>query len=211
LRSVEGETLELGSGIGTNFQYMPKDIGYFGLERQNDTHQALLTRAGKEGFAEATITLEYDGGYLAHLQQMPEERFDSVVATRSLSGYQQTELQQILFEIKRVLKPGGRFYFVEYTKQTTSFFSSLLQQVYQPWFLFTRFFPSESLTSRVAENIFISGFQQIYMESWPSWVNEAEPRAGTSTSSLFFPEISLGNVVFYSILCRVLPFGRICS
>ena len=105
LRGVSGTVVELGPGTGVNFPYYPSGIRWIGIEPNRHLH-APLRRAGA-GF-------DIDIRELAS-EQLPlaDASADAVVATLVLCSVD--DPARVLREIRRVMKPGARFYFVEHT------------------------------------------------------------------------------------------------
>ncbi len=107
LADVSGDVLEIGFGTGLNLAHYPGRV------------QRLTTvdpNAGMNPLARRRI----EAGAIAVDQQllssealpMAAESFDSVVSTWTLCSIAQVE--QALGEVWRVLRPGGRFFFIEH-------------------------------------------------------------------------------------------------
>ncbi|WP_066426059.1 class I SAM-dependent methyltransferase [Anabaena sp. 4-3] len=107
LAQVKGEVLEIGFGTGVNLSYYPKEL------------QKLITVDINPGVAKlaekriqaSSITVDYrvlNGESLP----MKDNTFDSVVSTFTLCSIAQ--VAAALKEIYRVLKPGGKFFFIEH-------------------------------------------------------------------------------------------------
>ena len=107
LSEVQGEVLEIGFGTGLNLSYYPEQIRKLVAIDANPGMNALAQKRVEN----ARITVDHrvlNGESLP----MAEGSFDSVVSTWVLCSIAQVE--QALQEIYRVLKPGGRFFFVEH-------------------------------------------------------------------------------------------------
>jgi ubiquinone/menaquinone biosynthesis C-methylase UbiE len=107
LSDVRGEVLEIGFGTGINLSYYPEHI------------QKLLTidaNAGMNALAQKRIqasSITVDNRVLnGENLPMADNTFDSVVSTWTLCSI--ANVEQALREIHRVLKPGGRFFFIEH-------------------------------------------------------------------------------------------------
>eukprot|EP00808_Paulinella_micropora_P029469 g65763.t1 len=175
LHSLQGEVLELGAGTGSNFRYLPKDVSYTGVERNEFCRPALVASAQAEGFPEATLKIAIQD-MLEYLTQQDSDSLDAVLVTRALSSLDHHQRQQTLSHIMRVLKPGGRFYFVERTRQTNPV-SRMLQTIYEPVFRVLSL-GGERLSAPIAESIYTMGFSEVYMEAWPRSVDSHDARAG---------------------------------
>ncbi len=107
LADVQGEVLEIGFGTGLNLSYYPENIQKIIAIDANPGVNALAQKQ----IQASSITVDYrvlNGENLP----MADNTFDSVVSTWTLCSI--ANVEQALQEIYRVLKPGGRFFFVEH-------------------------------------------------------------------------------------------------
>lgn len=107
LTGVEGEVLEIGFGTGLNLSYYPPSL------------QKLVTvdpNVGSNQIAQKRIQasdIEIDNRILnGENLPMADNTFDAVVSTWTLCSI--AKVEQALSEIYRVLKPGGKFFFIEH-------------------------------------------------------------------------------------------------
>lgn len=107
LANVTGEVLEIGFGTGLNLLYYPSGIRKITTVDVNPGMNALANKR----ISDSEITVEQ---LLLSSENLPmaDNTFDSVVSTWTLCSI--ANVQQALKEIYRVLKPGGRFFFVEH-------------------------------------------------------------------------------------------------
>lgn len=103
---LHGDVVEIGPGTGDNFSYFPKDIRWIGIEPNVYMHPPL-----REAMAEAGIEGEIRTGTAEHIS-LPDASVDAVVSTLVLCSV--TSLDETLREVLRVLRPGGRFAFMEH-------------------------------------------------------------------------------------------------
>jgi SAM-dependent methyltransferase len=103
---LRGTLLELGPGGGHNFRYFDPSIHWIGLEPNPFCHPWLKKRAEARGIA-AEIRLGSGEAIPA-----PDASVDNVVATLVLCTV--PDPRRTLGEILRVLKPGGKFAFIEH-------------------------------------------------------------------------------------------------
>jgi ubiquinone/menaquinone biosynthesis C-methylase UbiE len=107
LAQVSGEILEIGFGTGLNLQHYPKSVHAITTVDINPGMSAIARRR----IQASGITVKHhvlDGKSLP----MPDDSFDSVVSTWTLCSI--ADVEQALREIYRVLKPNGRFFFIEH-------------------------------------------------------------------------------------------------
>jgi ubiquinone/menaquinone biosynthesis C-methylase UbiE len=107
LRNVRGEILEIGIGTGVNLSYYPDSIKSLTAIEPSD---AMLPRAKQRADA-AGRRIEWHRGVG---EQLPfdEGRFDTVVSSDVLCTV--NDVDAVLREAYRVLKPGGRLHFLEH-------------------------------------------------------------------------------------------------
>ncbi|ARV57554.1 SAM-dependent methyltransferase [Nostocales cyanobacterium HT-58-2] len=107
LAQVTGETLEIGFGTGLNLPYYPQHIQKLTTVDANPGMNALALKR----IQASDITIK---NYVLNGENLPfaDHSFDSVVSTWTLCSI--ANVKQALTEIYRVLKPGGRFFFIEH-------------------------------------------------------------------------------------------------
>ncbi len=107
LEGLEGEVLEIGVGTGLNLAHYPEAVrSVTGL----DPSEAMLRRARKKAEVSARrVRLVRDD---AEALPFEDHRFDAVVSTWTLCTIH--DAGQALLEVRRVLKPEGRFVFLEH-------------------------------------------------------------------------------------------------
>ncbi len=107
LSDVSGEILEIGFGTGLNLPHYPATVNKVTAIDANPGMQ----RVAKSRIEKSQITVNYK---LANGENIPLEdcSFDSVVCTWTLCSVAQVELA--IAEIYRLLKPAGKFFFIEH-------------------------------------------------------------------------------------------------
>ncbi|MDZ8087574.1 MAG: class I SAM-dependent methyltransferase [Nostoc sp. DedQUE12b] len=103
--NLQGKVLEIGPGTGSNLPYYPKDIHWIGIEPNPDTHSSLHKQAAKLG-----LKIDIRIGSAEWLDA-EDNSIDTVVSTFLLCSV--PNIDYTLQAILRVLKPGGRFLFIE--------------------------------------------------------------------------------------------------
>ncbi len=107
LDGVRGEVLEIGFGSGLNLPYYKRDVTrVVGLDPSE-----VGWKLARKRIERSTVRIEH---LLLSSESIPanDATFDSVVSTFTLCTI--PDVAQALREVKRVLKPGGRFFFVEH-------------------------------------------------------------------------------------------------
>jgi ubiquinone/menaquinone biosynthesis C-methylase UbiE len=107
LAEVQGEVLEIGFGTGLNLAYYPPTIHKITVVDKNPGMHELAERRIQES---GKLVKQY----VLSTERLPmaANSFDSVVSTWTLCSI--ANVTQALQEIDRVLKPGGKFFFLEH-------------------------------------------------------------------------------------------------
>ena len=107
LAGVSGKVLEIGFGTGLNLPYYPNTIEQLTVVDPNPGMRSIAQpRLNSVAFPVEFCVLSGEA------LPMPDNSFDCVVSTWTLCSIPKVE--QALQEVHRVLKPGGRFFFVEH-------------------------------------------------------------------------------------------------
>lgn len=104
--TIHGNVLEIGPGTGPNLSYYPKDIHWIGIEPNSYMHPYLNKEAEKLG-----LNIDIRTGTAERIDA-EDNSIDTVVSTLVLCSV--PSLSATLQEILRVLKPSGRFLFIEH-------------------------------------------------------------------------------------------------
>ncbi|MBV9385880.1 MAG: class I SAM-dependent methyltransferase [Chroococcidiopsidaceae cyanobacterium CP_BM_ER_R8_30] len=104
--NLHGNVLEIGPGSGPNLSYYPHDIHWIGIEPNPFIHPYLQKEAERLG-----LSIDLRTGTAERLEA-EDNSIDTIVSTLVLCSV--PDLPRTLQEILRVLKPGGRFLFLEH-------------------------------------------------------------------------------------------------
>lgn len=124
LGSLEGRVVEIGPGSGVNLSYYPAGISWTGIEPNLHMHPYLRVEAQRlnMGIDLRTGTAERTG--------LPDATADSIVSTLVLCSV--TDVAAALAEARRVLRPGGRFVFVEHVAAPPGTWTRRAQRLLRP-------------------------------------------------------------------------------
>jgi ubiquinone/menaquinone biosynthesis C-methylase UbiE len=104
---LRGDVLEVGFGTGLNAPYYPAGVTKIVAIEPSQ----VCMRIAEPRIAETPITIEY-GGLTGERLELPSQAFDAVLSTWTLCTI--PNVDAALAELRRVLKPGGAFHFVEH-------------------------------------------------------------------------------------------------
>jgi SAM-dependent methyltransferase len=124
--NLPGELVELGPGVGANFRYLPAGTRLIAVEPNPAMHARLRARAARH-----QIDLELHDVVGEHLD-LPDASADMVVSSLVLCTVRDPAV--VLAEVQRVLRPGGRYAFVEHvTAKDRPVLRRIQRLVRRPW------------------------------------------------------------------------------
>ncbi len=106
LSQLSGKVLEIGPGTGINLKYFSQEVDWIGIEPNPYSREYLRKEAERLG-----RNIEILAGTAEYLP-LPDNSLDAVVSSLVLCSVPNPTLA--LSEIRRVLRPGGRFVFIEH-------------------------------------------------------------------------------------------------
>ena len=107
LAHVREKVLEIGFGTGLNLAYYPEHVKTIVTVDVNPS----INKLAQKRIESSNITVDCKILNGANLP-MADNTFDSVVSTFTLCSI--IDVEQAMAEVYRVLKPGGKFFFVEH-------------------------------------------------------------------------------------------------
>ena len=155
---LRGTVVELGAGTGVNLPFLAPDVRFVAIEPNPAMHEHLRERAHATGHSVEILAEPLERAGIA------DESVDAVISTLVLCSVPSVEAS--LRDIRRVLRPGGRFVFLEHVVDRPWTFRRAVQRVapYTPW----RYFSDGCDPGRdIASAIENAGFARIDMERYP--------------------------------------------
>ena len=116
--------MEIGPGTGANLAYLPEGCRWIGVEPNHYMHEQLREKVDALG-VEAEFRIATAEGI-----ESDDACVDAVLCTLVLCSV--TDPSQVLSEVRRVLKPGGRFYFIEHVAAPRKTWLRFSQRVMRP-------------------------------------------------------------------------------
>lgn len=124
LSPLRGNVLEIGPGTGPNLRYYAPDVRWVGIEPNPAMYSYLQQEADRLG-----INVDLRDGVSEHLAA-DDNRMDAVVSTLVMCSVRDPDAT--LKEVLRVLRPGGKFVFMEHVAAPRGTGRRRLQSFLQP-------------------------------------------------------------------------------
>lgn len=125
-RDLPDEVVEIGSGVGANLPYLAPGTSLVALEPNRPMHARLRSAALWRG-----ITLDLRER-MAEDTGLGDHSVDTVISSLVLCSVQDPDA--VLAEIRRVLRPGGTFRFVEHVAARSGSLTRVVQRALRrPW------------------------------------------------------------------------------
>jgi SAM-dependent methyltransferase len=157
LAGLEGRILEIGPGTGVNLRYLDEKVEWVGIEPNQAMHPHLLAEAARLGMA-VDLRDDFPDG-----ADDGNEQFDIVVSTLVLCSV--ADLPGLIARIRGVLKPGGKFVFLEHVADRRWCFRWIVQKImpFTPW----RYFSDGCNPGRkIGEAIEQGGFDRVELQRY---------------------------------------------
>jgi len=164
LKDVRGDgrlvLLEIGCGGGSNFRYYPAGSEVICVEPNRHFEAALYESVGQH--PEVRISA-FHVSSAENMREVQSESVDAVVSTEVLCSVSSPD--QCLREIIRVLKPGGKLYFMEHVKAPPEFYVIRFVQVLFD-FVWPVIYHGCRLSRTTQKNIRKAGFSSVDMDEF---------------------------------------------
>jgi ubiquinone/menaquinone biosynthesis C-methylase UbiE len=150
------QIVELGSGVGANFRYLPPGTRVIAVEPNPAMHARLRARAARHD-----IKLELHD-VVGEQLDLPDASTEMVVSSLVLCTVR--DPAKVLGEVQRVLRPGGRYAFVEHVgAKDRPALRRIQRLVRRPW---AWTFEGCSCERDLAREIASAGFASVDLEAY---------------------------------------------
>lgn len=123
---LKGAIVEIGAGTGANFKHIPEGSHLIAVEPNEAMHDRLLCNAAVQNIELTLLPAS------AERIPLPDESVDHVIASLVLCTVE--DPQQVLKEVRRILRPGGTFRFVEHVAAHPGSLRRWVQKlIARPW------------------------------------------------------------------------------
>ena len=118
--------VELGAGVGANLRYLPPGARLVAIEPNPHMHARLRQAAGAHD-----VDLEIHS-VVAERIDLPDASVDAVISSLVLCSVRDPDA--VLAEVRRILRPGGRFSFAEHVAAKSGTPTRVVQRILRrPW------------------------------------------------------------------------------
>ncbi len=119
--AMRGTVVEIGPGTGNNLRYYAAGTSVIAIEPNPAMHGRLRKHAREHG---VDLDIRTSSGEAIGL---PDHAADGVVGTLVLCGVDDPD--RVLSEVRRVLKPGGTFFFIEHVRAPAGTWTRRIQRL----------------------------------------------------------------------------------
>jgi len=148
--------VEIGAGTGANFRYMRPGTKVIAIEPNVQMHPALRKNAAEHNIELAIKTLKGEA------IDLPDNSCEYVICTLVLCSVD--DPAQVVQEVKRILKPAGKFLFIEHVKAPDkSFVLGLQNVIHGPWSWCLDGCQTNRDTEKVLRE---AGFSEVHLENY---------------------------------------------
>ncbi len=156
LAQARGKVLEIGAGNGGNLAFYPPGVRLSLLDMNPYMLGYLRRRMSRKGLNRYSLIHAS-----AECLPFPVESFDTVISVHVLCSV--SDQARSLSEIRRILKPGGRFLFLEHVSAAPRTLIYRLQRIVNPvWQIIG---DGCNLTRNTGEAIQEAGFREVKIDS----------------------------------------------
>ncbi|MGH2750447.1 MAG: class I SAM-dependent methyltransferase [Actinomycetota bacterium] len=125
LKQADGDVLEIGAGTGLNFGYYPSSARVVAIEPDPAMARRAIERARSARASVKVFQLD------AQRLSVEDESIDVVVGTLVMCTI--PDPSRALAELRRVLRPGGRYLFIEHVRSESLRLARWQDRLERPW------------------------------------------------------------------------------
>ena len=118
--------MEVGSGSGSNFPFYPRDMKSNVIALDPNEYLFEMFKQNAKQFPNISIS-DYVQSSVEKMPNVPDSSIDVIICTHVLCSV--SDIHSAVSEMKRILKPNGRIFLMEHTRDYDSSFSFAVQQV----------------------------------------------------------------------------------
>lgn len=155
LRDIEGTVVEIGPGTGLNLAYLNRRLTWIGVEPNPHLHPMIQHQLDTQGIAGTVLESSVEEAPL------PDRCADVVISTLVLCSV--PSVRTALDAIRRILRPGGRFIFIEHIAAPRDSCACTLQHAVTP--LWHRCFDGCHPNRRIDQTISHAGFTSVEQQT----------------------------------------------
>lgn len=160
---LSGEVVEVGFGTGLNAMHYPDGVGRVAAVEPSE----VCMRIAEPRIASTPAKVDR-AGLTGESLDLPSEDFDAALSTWTLCTI--PDVDAALAEIRRVLKPGGQFHFVEHGQAPDPRVARWQARIEPPW---KRIVGGCHVTRRIPELIERAGLK---IDALDTYYIKGEPR-----------------------------------
>ena len=164
--------LEIGAGSGTNFKYYNRPAIVQAVE-PNRHFESFLKENGSKYPLLDVDDMKVAFGEDLMVAGIEDNSFDAVVMTLVLCSVE--DQQKVYQEVRRVLKPGGKFFFMEHIADDESSTMFLIQKFLMECGLWPFVFDGCNIDRATDEEMKKAGFAKIEATRYNLPINDSQP------------------------------------
>lgn len=159
--------MEIGIGPGSNFDYYPQGTSLIAVDSNPHVEESLkrnLERAGRRIHLKKFVAASADDMSCNGEIGVEDNSVAAVVCTKLLCNLSDLETRKTIEEVKRVLMPGGRFYFLKHIAAKPWTFQYFLQHLVTKFHIWPSLFNGCCCNQNTLSDIQNGGFKWVQYE-----------------------------------------------
>ncbi|KAL9973537.1 hypothetical protein ACROYT_G020007 [Oculina patagonica] len=179
LKTVNGDVLEIGIGSGANFDYYPHGTSLIAVDPNPHVEELIkanLEKVGDRIHLKKFVIASCEDMSCAGKVGVEDNSVAAVVCTKLLCSLTEDQVTKTIQEVKRVLMPGGRFYFLEHVTGNPWTIKYFLQHLLSKSLLWPSLYNGCRCDRKTLPQIEKGGFKLVQSEKiWLNWTLEMIP------------------------------------